>query len=111
MNLEAGALCGQPRAAADRTDDQVGQCHRRIQPAIVERLEPRDADRGFGHARRVLTAGDEEGGEAVGVVALDADAAAHDAAERRHPPVVDERFRCRVQPLLDRSRATAALRP
>ena len=78
---QAGLLRRQPRAAADRADDQVRQRHGRIESTVAARLEPRHADRRLRNARGILPARDEHRRKAVRVVSLHADAAAHHAAD------------------------------
>ena len=97
-DFETRTLRGKSRPAADGSDNQVWQRDRCVETTVLQGLEACDADRRLGHARRILTGRNKQCREAIGVVTLYADAAAHDAAQRGHPPVIHQAIRCRMQP-------------
>ena len=59
-DFETRPLRWQTCSSADSADNQVWQCNRGIETALVQRFEARDTNCGFCDTRRVLSGGDEE---------------------------------------------------
>lgn len=89
QDLQACPLAGQPGAATDAADDEIGQGDGYVQVALRGRFHSCRVHRRLGDAGRILAAGDKQCGDAVGVMALDADGARNDAADGGDPSVLD----------------------
>ena len=96
------ALGVERRAAADGPQRAVGEEDRGEDHAVVARLDAGHPQRALDDLRRVLAGGDEEGGEDVGIMGVEAERAGGDRAEEVLPVLhLDQLFGVGLQDALE----------